>query len=234
MKSPSIPRWLVKSLAVLTMLIVLAGVCLAVLLTPYKDRAAAMNLVQVSESRGIAYERLPQHLINAIVAAEDNRFFDHGGLDVKGICRASMVNLRTKSKSQGASTITQQLARQTFGILEKTMDRKLVEAFLALRIEDSFTKETILSKYLSRIYFGAGYNGIESATGGYFNKTVEELTVAEAATLAGIIKAPSALEPLKHPDRALDVRNTVLARMAEEGYLTTEEATTHQASSLLP
>ena len=135
MKAPRLPRWLVKSVTVLAMLTVLAGVCLAVFLKPYKERAAAMDLAVVSESPGIAYERLPQHLVHAIVAAEDNRFFDHGGLDMKGICRASLVNLRTKSKAQGASTITQQLARQSFGILEKTMDRKLVEAFLALRIE---------------------------------------------------------------------------------------------------
>jgi membrane carboxypeptidase/penicillin-binding protein len=224
----------VKSVTVLAMLIVLAGVCLAVFLKPYKQRAAAMDLSEVSDFPGIAYERLPQHLVHAIVAAEDNRFFDHGGLDMKGICRASLVNLRTQSKAQGASTITQQLARQSFGILEKTMDRKLVEAFLALRIEDHFDKQTILSKYLSLIYFGGGFYGIESAASGYFNKPVEKLSVAEAATLAGIIKAPSMLEPRKYPDRALNARNTVITRMVDEGYLTEEQAATFQASSLLP
>ena len=234
MKALRLPRWLVKSIIVLVMLVVLAGVCLAVFLKPYKQRADAMDLAQVSESPGIAYQRLPEHLVHAIVAAEDNRFFDHGGLDVKGICRASLVNLRTKSKAQGASTITQQLARQSFGILEKTMDRKLVEAFLALRIEDHFDKKTILSKYLSLIYFGGGYYGIENAASGYFDKAIEELSVAEAATLAGVIKAPSMLEPRKYPDRALKARNTVLGRMAEEGYLTEEQASTYQATSLLP
>ena len=234
MKAPRLPRWLVKSVIVLTMLIVLAGICLVLFLKPYKDRAASLDLALISDSPGIAYKRLPQHLVNAIIAAEDNRFFDHGGLDMKGICRASIVNLRTKSKAQGASTITQQLARQSFGLLDKTMDRKFVEAFLALRIEDNFNKKIILSKYLSLIYFGGGYYGIESAAGGYFDKAVEELSISEAATLAGVIKAPSMLELRKYPDRALKARNTVLARMADENYLSEVEATDLQASSLLP
>ena len=100
--------------------------------------------------------------------------------------------------------------------------------------KDKFNKKTILSKYLSLIYFGGGYYGIESAAGGYFGKAVEELSISEAATLAGVIKAPSMLELRKYPDRALKARNTVLARMADENYLTEVEATDLQASSLLP
>lgn len=232
MKWMKLRRLLVRAIGVLAVLLVLAGIGLAIFLKPYKDQAARMDLAVVTESPSIAYERLPTHLIEAIVAAEDNRFFDHGGLDVKGICRATVVNLRTQRKAQGASTITQQLARQSFGILDKTMDRKLIEAFLALRIEESFSKESILSKYLSRIYFGAGFYGIENASVGYFDKVVEELTAAEAALLAGIIKAPSALEPFKHPRRAKEARDLVLRRMGELAYLTDDEVGQLKAAPL--
>lgn len=234
MKWTWIRRWLSRAIGLLAVLLVLAGIGLALFLKPYKDQAARMDLTVVSESPELPYERLPVHLIEAIVAAEDNRFFDHGGIDVKGICRATVVNLRTQSKAQGASTITQQLARQSFGILDKTMDRKLIEAFLALRIEKSFSKETILSKYLSRIYFGGGFYGIDNASVGYFDKVVDELSVGEAALLAGIIKAPSALEPIKHPGRAKAARDLVLQRMRALGYLTDTEMMQWRQSPLLP
>ena len=122
------------------------------------------------------------------------------------------------------SKITQQLAKQTYGEVAKTMERKLVEVFLAKRIEAEFDKETILSNYLTIIYFGNDFYGLEDAARGYFDKPAQDLTVAEAATLAGLIKAPSAIEPFQHPERAKASRNLVLTRMATEALLSQEEA----------
>ncbi len=224
MMSPRLKRLLGRALGLLLVLLLAGLAALFVALRPYKERALAFNLTTLPQAHAVEIARLPQHVVDAVVASEDSRFFDHGGLDLKGICRAALVNFRGEQGRQGASTITQQLARQTFGILEKTMDRKLVEAFLARRIEGAFDKQTILSNYLSIIYFGNGFYGIEAAASGYFGKEVEDLTVTEAATLAGLIKAPSALEPFQHPERARRARNLVLGRMASEDLLSEDEA----------
>lgn len=217
---PCLRKW--TGIALCLLIVALVG--LAITLKPYKDQAESFDLAELPQSNALDLSRLPQHVIDAVVASEDSRFFDHGGLDMKGICRAALVNLRSKESRQGGSTITQQLARQTYGILEKSMERKLIEAFLARRIERTFDKETILSNYLSVIYFGNGYSGIEAAADGYFNKAVEDLTVTEGATLAGLIKAPSALEPFRYPGRAKEARDLVLGRMAAEELLSEDEA----------
>ena len=224
MKRSKLKRWLVRLIGVAAVLITVGYIALTMFLKPYKERAEDYDITLVARGHAIDIDTLPQHVINAVIATEDARFFSHEGLDLRGIARAALVNLRAKEKRQGASTITQQLAKQTYGEVAKTMDRKLVEAFLAKRIEAEFDKETILSNYLTIIYFGNGFYGIEDAARGYFDKALGELTVTEAATLAGLIKAPSAIEPFQHPERARASRNLVLTRMATEALLSKEEA----------
>jgi penicillin-binding protein 1A len=133
-------------------------------------------------------------------------------------------NIIAGEVTQGASTITQQLARQTFKLLEKSYKRKILEAFIAQRIEKQFSKAEILELYLNRIFFGASFYGVQAASRGYFGKDAKELSIEESATIAGLIKSPNNIQPLKHLQRALKERNYVLDRMAIEGTLTTEEA----------
>ncbi len=211
-------KWIIRGVVLAAIMI------LSLALQPFRKQAASYDLERIRQVEVVEADRLPRHLIHAVIAAEDARFFRHGGVDLKGVCRATWVNFRGRLGQQGASTITQQLARQSYGLLEKTMERKLVEAFLARRIEKRFSKEEILSHYLTVIYFGSGFYGIDAACRGYFEKRVEDLTVAEAATLVGLIKAPSALQPFDHPARALKARNLVLSRMVEEELLSDDEA----------
>ncbi len=167
---------------------------------------------------------VPQHLIDALVAQEDSRFFKHDGVDYIGLIRAMKENLIAGQVTQGASTITQQLARQTFQLLERSYKRKILEAFIAQRIEKHFSKPEILELYLNRIFFGANFYGVQAAARGYFGKDVKELSIEESATIVGLIKSPNNIQPIKHPQRALKERNYVLDRMAAEGTLTLLEA----------
>ena len=167
---------------------------------------------------------VPQHFIDALVAQEDSRFFKHDGVDYIGLMRAVWLNLQAGEVTQGASTITQQLARQTFKLLEKSYKRKILEAFIAQRVEKHFSKPEILELYLNRIFFGANFYGVQAAARGYFGKDVKELTIEESATIVGLIKSPNNIQPIKHPQRALKERNYVLDRMAIEGTLTEEDA----------
>jgi penicillin-binding protein 1A len=172
----------------------------------------------------VPLERIPRHMTDAVVATEDSRFYDHDGVDRMGILRATLRNLKDRSNTQGASTITQQLARNSFGIFEKSYKRKLIEAFLAMRIEKEFSKSEIMEMYLNRIYFGSGYYGVNAASKGYFGKEVSEIGVDEAAILAGLIRSPENLSPFKNPKAAERARNHVIGRMVEEGMITADAA----------
>jgi len=172
----------------------------------------------------VPLERIPRHMTDAVVATEDSRFYDHDGVDRMGILRATLRNLKDRSNTQGASTITQQLARNSFGIFEKSYKRKLIEAFLAMRIEKEFSKSEIMEMYLNRIYFGSGYYGVNAASKGYFGKEVSEIGVDEAAILAGLIRSPENLSPFKNPKAAEKARNHVIGRMVEEGMITADAA----------
>jgi membrane carboxypeptidase/penicillin-binding protein len=167
---------------------------------------------------------VPQHFIDALVAQEDSRFFKHDGVDYIGLARAMKENLSAGQVTQGASTITQQLARQTFQLLEKSYKRKILEAFIAQRIEKHYSKPEILELYLNRIFFGLNFYGVQAAARGYFGKDVKELTIEESATICGLIKSPNNIQPLRNPQRALKERNYVLERMASEGTLSDEDA----------
>ena len=169
-------------------------------------------------------ENVSPKFIDALLAREDSRFYDHPGVDPIGIARALMRNISGGKLTQGASTITQQLARNSFELGGRTLDRKLLEAFVAFRIESTFTKREILGHYINRIYYGSGYYGLETATQAYFNKPCKDLTTGEAAMMAGLIRSPNRFSPLRHVEAAKRERNTVLDRMVKLKMLTAGEA----------
>lgn len=169
-------------------------------------------------------DEIPNHLIAALLAAEDSRFYDHAGFDPIGIARAAMVNVQKKGIDQGGSTITQQLARNSFDLGGRTYHRKLVELFVALRIEKEFTKDEIVTHYFNRVYFGSGFHGIGAAANGYFGKEVSEFTFAESAMVCGLIRSPNALSPFQNPDAAEASKERVLTRMVSEGFIDRDTA----------
>ncbi len=168
----------------------------------------------------VSVAEVPAELKNAIIAAEDERFYQHPGIDYVGVLRAAYTNLVAGGRRQGASTITMQVARNFFLSSEKTLTRKLYEALLAFKIEHSLTKEQILELYLNQIYLGQRAYGFGAASQIYYNKALNQLTLAEMAMLAGLPKAPSLYNPIANPQRAKQRQQYVLRRMAELGYIT--------------
>ncbi len=168
--------------------------------------------------------QIPKAMTQAIVAVEDTRFLEHPGLDIVGIGRAAWTNLKKGGRFQGASTITQQLARALFLSPERTYTRKIKELILALKMEWVLTKDQILEMYLNQIYFGHGAYGIAAATLTYFDKSVTELSLPEAAFLAGLPKAPNTYSPYRNPELAKSRKELVLYRMVEAGFISEEEA----------
>jgi len=172
----------------------------------------------------LKYEEFPKKLIHAVLAAEDDRFFEHPGVDYKGILRASFELVKSGGeKRQGGSTITMQVARNFFLSREKTFVRKFNEIFLALKIESELTKEDILALYLNKIFLGNRAYGFAAASQVYYGKQLDELSLAETATLAGLPKAPSRYNPIVNPERAMERRTYVLRRMFELEFITQEE-----------
>lgn len=166
---------------------------------------------------------IPQHLIQAIIAVEDSRFYEHSGFDMIGILRAAVTNLVSMQIKQGASTITQQLARSLFLTPEKDIERKLREIILARKIEQLYSKDQILEMYLNQIYFGHGAYGVQAAARTYFGKDIGQITLAEAAFLAGLPKAPREYSPYFSPQKAKQRQGVVLVRMMEEGFINQEQ-----------
>jgi penicillin-binding protein 1A len=166
---------------------------------------------------------IPPHMVNAVLAIEDRRFYSHPGIDPIGIARAIVRNTIGGGVRQGGSTITQQLAKNLFLSHERTYKRKIQEALLALWLEHQLTKDEILSAYLNRVYLGSGTYGIDAAAKLYFNKSATDVTLLEAATLAGLLKAPSRYSPHNNPDLAYDRAKVVLGAMQDAGYITEEE-----------
>ena len=172
----------------------------------------------------VPINKMPEHLIEAMLAAEDSKFFEHEGIDYLGIFRALYKNIRAGRIVQGGSTITQQVAKSFFLSSEKKLSRKIREAIMAYRIEKQLTKEEILHLYLNQIYFGNGAYGVQAASETYFGKDVEDLDLSEAALLAGLPKAPSRYSPYSNPDLARERQEFILTRMLEEGFISLEEA----------
>jgi penicillin-binding protein 1A len=177
--------------------------------------------------------RIPPLVEQAFVASEDRRFQDHRGVDFQGIARAIFSNLQAGELVEGGSTITQQLARLVFLTQERTFDRKIREVRLAQKIEATFPKEQILARYLNLVYLGSGAYGVADAAWAYFSKTPEQLTLGEAATLAGVVPAPSLYSPLVNLNAATTRRNAVLTTMAEAGFITPQQAQQAMAQPLV-
>jgi penicillin-binding protein 1A len=204
------------------------------LITELYDRDGDVFATYARERRMMIDEGdIPRIVEQAVVSAEDGSFFQHGGIDALGIARAAAANLQRGERFSGASTITMQLARMLYLSREKRWRRKIEEAFLAVELEKSLTKQQILTLYCNLVNLGHGRYGVEAASRYFFNKPAAELELVEAATLAGIIQRPSDYSPYRRPDLVTTRRNYVLERMAAEGYITAEQRDAAKAEPLL-
>jgi penicillin-binding protein 1A len=190
-------------------------------------------MAQIGEQRRIpvTWEEIPQLVVDAFLASEDDRYFEHPGVDWQGLVRAAASNFSAGAVREGGGTITMQLARNTVLGSERTLRRKLKEVFLALRLEHEFSKQEILTLYLNRIFLGQRAYGIGAAAQVYFDKTPRELTLAEAALIAGLPRSPSLDNPVASVVRARDRRGYVLRRMFETGKI---DAAEREAAAAVP
>src|SRR5262245_46360532 len=198
----------------------------------YDENDELITELHVERRLFVPLEQIPKPLRDAVIATEDARFYSHHGVDPTGIARAIYQNFRRGRIVEGGSTITQQLAKVLFLTPDKSLERKLKEAVLALTLERRYSKDRILELYLNQIYFGQGAFGVEAAARTFFGKPVSELSVSECALLAGLPKAPTTYSPFDHPDAATRRRATVLARMVETGVLKSDAA--KRASQVTP
>ena len=181
--------------------------------------------IHATENRmPVKIEQIPVNLQNAFVAVEDNRFYEHKGVDFRGLLRAFYTNIIAQEIAEGGSTITQQLAKNAYLTQDRTIKRKIQEIFLALQLEKQYTKQEILELYLNQIYFGQGAYGVQAAAKTYFGKNVEDLNLAECAMLAGIPKSPNYYSPFNNLNAAIERRNTVLDQMVTYGYISHKDA----------
>src|SRR5216110_2285063 len=192
------------------------------------SRLAGANRLKVSLSE------VSPFFIDALLAREDTRFFEHGGIDWRGIARALVRDIMSGSTKEGASSITQQLARNSLPLGGRTLSRKILEAMVALRIERQFTKQQILELYVNRIYFGNGCYGVETASQAYFGKSASTLNLPEAALLAGLIRSPNRFSPLKNPEGSRIQRNSVLDRMVALKKLSLADAEAAKLAKVTP
>lgn len=229
---------LLKTLVVLFIVITLSGVILYVSVgAPALDTSKIVNYnsgyelydaydnkIEVQNNHNfVEYNELPDDLINAFVSIEDKRFFAHNGIDVKRMAGALLKDITTFSLSEGASTITQQLIKNTHLSNEKSLNRKIKEIKLAMKLEEEWSKEQIFEAYVNIIYFGNNLYGIDSASMAYFSKKVKDLSLEECALLAGIVKSPQNYSPFKNYDNALKRRNLVLSEMLKDGKITSDQ-----------
>src|SRR6266513_366823 len=192
------------------------------------SRLAGANRLKVSLSEVSPY------FIAAVLAREDARFYEHKGIDWRGIVRALVHDITSGSAKEGASSITQQLARNSLPLGGRTLSRKILEAMVALRIERQFSKQQILELYVNRIYFGNGCYGVETASQAYFGKSASKLNLPEAALLAGLIRSPNRFSPIKNPEGAKNQRNAVLDRMVALKKISTPEAEDAKRARISP
>ena len=254
------PRWYARPLfyvpaGILLLLLIAVTIYFLYLYSTLQAQAASFDLTQLEQMESasvildrnnqifgqiyvenretIPYDQLPRNLVNAVVAIEDSKFYQHSGYDPFGIIRAALKNFTAGHVRQGASTITQQLARNSFSLKERTFRRKLLEICLSRRIEEQFNKQKIMELYLNRIYFGGGLYGAEAAARGYFGKSAHELTLAESATLAGLIKSPNKLSPWTDRAASRETRNIVLGRMRDLGFIDAGTCSAAQAEEVV-
>lgn len=182
------------------------------------------NVHAAENRRPVKIQQVPKDLQNAFIAVEDTRFYEHNGVDPRGILRALYANIRGRGVSEGGSTITQQLAKNAYLTQDRTITRKIQEVFLALQLERQYTKQEILEMYMNQIYFGQGAYGVQAAAQTYFGKNVEDLTLNECAMLAGIPKSPNYYSPMNNIQAAQDRKAVVLEQMSKYGYISSSVA----------
>jgi penicillin-binding protein 1A len=197
------------------------------------DKGVEWTRFQLDRRDPILFSVLPKHLVNAFVAAEDWDFFSHKGISWKGIVRSTFVNLYHRRIVQGASTITQQLVKLLFFDAQRTFKRKIKEQVYALLLEQRYSKEYIMQLYLNNVYFGCGIYGVEAASHTFWGKSVSDLTVDEAAVLAGIVRSPGSYCPLLHPEGSAKRRNAVLAKMAHLNFIAESKLGVYKAKPLI-
>ena len=219
-----------KIIIILLVLILLAGIIgFIVGYSVYSDALKEKPLISrmdeiENDEHFVPFNELPKNYINAVVAVEDHRFYDHGPIDFIAIGRAIWVNVTNFELREGGSTITQQLAKNVILSQDETATRKLGEIVAAFDIEKNYSKDDILALYINTCYFGEGYYGIYDASMGYYNKEPKDLTLDEATMLAGVPNAPSVYAPTVNPDLAKKRQEHVLNKMVEYGYISKEEA----------
>lgn len=184
-----------------------------------KDKVAELQ----AEENYTKFEDLPEFYLDAVVAVEDRRFYDHGALDYIGLARATWTNVKSFELKEGGSSITQQVAKNIYFTQEKTALRKIAEVFMAFEIERNCDKNTILELYVNTSYFGSGYYGIKEAANGYYDKEPIDMNKYESSMLAGVPNAPSAYAPTKNPDLASQRQRQVLDKLVKYEYITEEE-----------
>lgn len=199
----------------------------------YDNKGELISTTDSEEDRiPVSLNKVPKNLQNAFIAVEDIRFYDHSGIDFRGIARAFVSNI-FGSDLQGGSSITQQLAKNAFLSQERTLGRKVQEAFIAIQLEQKYTKQEILEMYLNEIYFGQGAYGVESASLTYFGKHVEDLSLAQCAMLAGLPKSPNYYSPLSNPKAGLERQKVVLDQMLKYGFISEAQAKEAKAEKLV-
>ncbi|MBQ6132323.1 MAG: PBP1A family penicillin-binding protein [Selenomonadaceae bacterium] len=200
----------------------------------YDSAGNEIAIIHATENRvPVKIEQIPMNLQNAFVAIEDNRFYEHKGVDPRGLARAAYTNIVSQEIAEGGSTITQQLAKNAYLTQDRTYKRKIQEIFLALQLEKQYTKQEILELYLNQIYFGQGAYGVQAAAKTYFGKNVEDLTLGECAMLAGIPKSPNYYSPFNNLNAAIARRDTVLDQMVTYGYISHNEASAARQAELV-
>ena len=200
----------------------------------YDSAGNEIAIIHATENRvPVKIEQIPANLQHAFIAIEDNRFYEHKGVDPRGLLRAVYTNIVAHEIAEGGSTITQQLAKNAYLTQDRTYKRKIQEIFLALQLEKQYTKQEILELYLNQIYFGQGAYGVQAAAKTYFGKNVEDLTLGECAMLAGIPKSPNYYSPFNNLNASIERRNTVLNQMVNYGYISFNEANAAKSAELV-
>ena len=179
---------------------------------------------RIHREKFIPYDQIPDLLKKGIIATEDRRYYEHGAIDLIGVARAVVVNSMAGTTVEGGSTIAQQTVKNIFLSNERTLSRKAEELALSIQLERNYSKDQIMEMYLNTIYFGHGAYGVREASRTYFGKEPKDLDLSQCAMLAGLPQAPSAYDPISHPQEGAKRMTTVLALMAQEGYITPEEA----------
>ncbi|MBQ9267784.1 MAG: transglycosylase domain-containing protein [Clostridia bacterium] len=213
-----------KIIAVIFILII--GVCAYYTKIGYKMYRDALNIMSIEDKvqeiksieNYVEFSELPQEYINAVIAVEDHRYYEHGAIDILSIVRAINNDIKARRLVEGGSTITQQLAKNIYFTQERKLERKIAEVFMAYELERNLSKDEIFELYVNTNYFGEGYYGIGAAAKGYYNKDVSELNSYECTMLAGIPNAPSVYAPTVNPELAERRRQVVVQTMAQYGY----------------